>query len=230
MIDWHSHILPNVDDGSHDVAESIELLKQLNNQDVDTVVATPHFIANNESLESFLNRRDEAYKKLNSELTDDLPKVLLGAEVKYYPGISRLEGIKQLTISGSKLLLLEMPMSKWTEYTVRELIELAASKKVTVVLAHIERYLKLQNKAVWNRLYESGILMQVNASYFTGISRRKAINQLCDGKIHFIGTDCHNLNGRPPNMNKATEFICKKIGYNFINQMNEYGYAMLVNK
>ena len=230
MIDWHSHILPNVDDGSHDVAESIELLKQLNNQDVDTVVATPHFIANNESLESFLNRRDEAYKKLNSELTDDLPKVLLGAEVKYYPGISRLEGIKQLTISGSKLLLLEMPMSKWTEYTVRELIEMAASKKVTVVLAHIERYLKLQNKAVWNRLYESGILMQVNASYFTGISRRKAINQLCDGKIHFIGTDCHNLNGRPPNMNKATEFIFKKIGYNFINQMNEYGYAMLVNK
>ena len=230
MIDWHSHILPNIDDGSQSVAESIELLKSLKEQDVDTVVATPHFIANNESIESFLNRREASYNELKSELTAELPNLVLGAEVKYYPGISRLDDIKKLRIEGSRLLLLEMPISKWTEYTVKELVDLANSKKATIVLAHIERYFSLQKQEVWNRLYESGILMQVNASFFKGLSKRKALKMLQDGKIHFIGSDCHNITSRPPNMNKATDLIAKKMSFSFISQMNEYGYSMLAKK
>ena len=57
MIDWHSHILPGVDDGSRNVEESISILGMLNLQGVKTVIATPHFLANDESLESFLIRR-----------------------------------------------------------------------------------------------------------------------------------------------------------------------------
>ena len=228
MIDWHSHILPHMDDGSRDVAESVSLLKMLKEQGVDTVVATPHFYANDDTVESFLSRRAASYAELEKELSWDAPKILLGAEVKYYPGISRMEGLKQLKLEGSQLLLLEMPMSRWTDYTVREVMQLAALGSFTVVLAHIERYLALQSRGVWEKLYREGVLMQVNASFFTEFfTRRNALDKLMRGEIHFVGSDCHNLTTRPPKMGKAFEIIRKKLGDDFICQMNGYGKTVL---
>ena len=58
MIDWHSHILPELDDGSRSVAESIYLINMQKAQGVGTVIATPHFYADDESVESFLERRE----------------------------------------------------------------------------------------------------------------------------------------------------------------------------
>ena len=58
MIDFHSHILPGIDDGSKSVEESIELLRMLSVQEVDTVAATPHFYASDGSPEEFFERRD----------------------------------------------------------------------------------------------------------------------------------------------------------------------------
>lgn len=228
MIDWHSHILPAMDDGSKDVAESISMLGMQTSQGVATVIATPHFYANDETVASFIERRAKAFEALKEQLGENGPHILLGAEVRYYQGISRLEGLKDLTIEGSKLLLLEMPMSVWTETMVRELVELSGKNSVRIVLAHVERYIKLQKSAVWNRLLESGIMMQVNASFFTSLaSRRKAITLLQDGVVQFLGSDCHNLTTRPPVLGQAAEVIRKKLGNGFLDQMQEYGYSLL---
>ena len=228
MIDWHSHILPAMDDGSKDVAESISMLEMQASQGVGTVIATPHFYANDETVTAFLERRTKAYEALKEQLGENAPKILLGAEVRYYQGISRLEGLRDLTIEGSKLLLLEMPMSVWTETMVRELVELSGKNSVRIVLSHVERYIKLQKSAVWNRLLESGIMMQVNASFFTSLaSRRKAITLLQDGVVQFLGSDCHNLTTRPPVLGQAAEVIRKKLGNGFLDQMQEYGYSLL---
>lgn len=228
MIDWHTHILPQMDDGSHSVEETISMMTAQASQGIKTVIATPHFYANDETLESFLARRQKSFDKLKSELPDNLPDVKLGAEVRYYHGISRMADLKALRIEGSKLLLLEMPFNTWTEYMIRELIELSGKSDIQIVLAHIERYLSLQEPGVWARLYESGILMQVNARYFTSImSKHKAMSLLREGGIHFIGSDCHNMTSRPPQIGKAFEVIQKKLGNSYLDQMNEYGYSML---
>lgn len=229
MIDWHSHILPGMDDGSKDVAESLTLVKILKEQNIDTVVATPHFYANNESAEKFLKRRCESYQSLCERLPEGSPAIKLGAEVRYYPGISRMADLKQLKIEESKLLLLEMPISKWTEYTVRELIEISSLQDINLILAHVERYMMLQTADVQHRLYESGILMQVNAGFFVkAITKRKAIDYLSSGKIHFLGSDCHNMTTRPPQLDRAFAYIIKKLGNDFVSQMDEYGYSMLM--
>lgn len=231
MIDWHSHILPAMDDGSRDVEESIALLQQLKEQGVDTVVATPHFYANDESVETFLERRKRSYEQLIPYLSEELPRIVLGAEVRYYPGISRMEHLKQLRIEGSKLLLLEMPFSKWTEYTVRELMELSGAGSTKPVLAHVERYLSMQSGKIREQLCGCGILMQVNASFFCEMkSRRLALKFLSSGKVQFVGSDCHNLTTRPPHMDRAYEIIRKKIPENFITRMNEHGRSLLVHK
>ena len=70
--------------------------------------------------------------------------------------------------------------------------------------------------------------MQVNANFFTTLfSRHKALSLLKEGKIQFIGSDCHNTNTRPPQINKAFEIIQKKLGDDYISQINEYGYSKL---
>lgn len=229
MIDWHSHILPGMDDGSKNVEESLCLMKMLAGQGVDAVVATPHFYANDESVDSFLERRAVSAETLQAHLSDSLPEVLLGAEVSYYPGISRMSDLRRLKIEGTQLLLLEMPMSKWTEYTVNELMELSCSGEMKIVLAHVERYLSYQSAEVLERLFDSSLLMQANATFFTQLSsRRKALRLLSDGVIRFLGSDTHNTKTRPPMIGKAVEVIQRKFGDDFIEEMNGYGYSMLV--
>ena len=228
MIDWHSHILPGMDDGSRSVEESLKLLSMEAEQGVDLVIATPHFYAEEESQSLFLERRNDAFRCLQKEMNPNLPKILLGAEVRYYPGISQMENIKALCIEGTSLLLLEMPFSDWKEYTVREVLKLAHSGSVTVIFAHAERYLPFQNKDVWKRFSGSGILLQVNASFFLQFStKRKALQLLRNAEVRFVGSDCHNTLSRPPRMGEAFDVIRKKFGDEFVLQMQEYGYSLL---
>ena len=228
MIDWHSHILPNLDDGSRSVRESVEILHLQAAQGVETVIATPHFYAGEEDVEHFLNRREKSFQHLKEEIPPGFPKVLLGAEVRYYSGISQLKNIRSLCIEGTSLLLLEMPFSEWTEYTVREVINLAHSGSLTIILAHIERYFGFQNKEVWKRFKESGILMQVNASFFLKWkTRRKALRLLKAADVRFVGSDCHNTVSRPPRIGEAFDIIQKKFGERFLFQIQEYGYSLL---
>ena len=231
MIDWHSHVLPALDDGSKSVDESQRMLTALKEQGIACVIATPHFHANRESVDKFLQRRQESYERLMQIDQGSLPQVLCGAEVRYYPGIAKMEGLERLAIDGGGILLLEMPMDKWTEYTVRELCELASTRGLTVVLAHIERYLNLQSGGVVERLCANGLLMQSNASFFNDfITRHKAFRLLMSGNIHFIGSDCHNMKERAPQIGRAYELIEKKLGSEYVSQMREYGYKMLKHK
>lgn len=229
MIDWHSHILPKMDDGSESVEESLKLINELDRQGISKIIATPHFYANDESVDSFLERRQASFELLKPNLPDTAPQIILGAEVKYYHGISKMAGLKELRAQGSEILLLEMPFAKWTEYMMREITEISLMGDVKLTLAHIERYLAMQSREVIERILTEEFFVQVNASFFANLaSRHKAVAMLRQGKIHFVGSDCHNLTSRPPRLDKAYAVIEKKFGSDFVNQMSEYGYSMLV--
>lgn len=215
MIDHHSHILPGMDDGSRHVQESITLLRMLAEQGVDTVVATPHFYADNESVEHFLTRRRAAYQALTEALRGiepcGAPTIRCGAEVRYYAGIRHMDGLEKLCIEGTKLLLVELPTATWSEYTVRELVDMATTGKVRPVMAHLDRYMHLQKRATLARLYDSGMLMQFNADFFIE-KKRRALSMLRKGQIHMIGSDCHDPKRRPPRIGEAYAAIVKKFG------------------
>ncbi len=219
MIDFHSHILPKVDDGSRSVEESIKLLEMLASQGINLVAATPHFFPSRESISEFLSRREQSFLNLQQALRnkENVPKIHLGAEVSYYEGISKLKNIHQLRLSDSNLLLVEMPMSKWSDYAVHEIIDLACLPKTKVMLAHVERYRSFQSSQIWQQLLENDILMQVNASYFLRFStKRKALVQLQNQELHFLGSDCHDLKIRPPQIGAAYHYIVQKLGEEFL--------------
>ena len=79
MIDWHSHVLPQLDDGSRSLEESVAMLEALKCQGVDTVIATPHFYANEESVEAFLERRKKSHDLLSSEIKSDDVVAVIGS-------------------------------------------------------------------------------------------------------------------------------------------------------
>ena len=213
MIDFHCHLLPQMDDGSSSADESLRMLKDLYGQGVTTVFATPHFIANEESVSQFLEKRRNAFEKIEALLDDEMPEIISGAEVAFYNGISRLDGLKSLCAENTDILLLEMPNEKWTKYTTDELFGLASDGSVRIMLAHIERCLFMQDTSVIERLIENEVVMQSNASYFTSLfTRRKACRQLSEGVIHVLGSDSHNMTSRPPKISEAVTAIRKRSG------------------
>ena len=217
MIDFHSHILPEIDDGSSSVEESIALLRLLRDQGVSCVCATPHFDAISDTPSAFIKRRDSAYRRLLRVIgTKEPPCIILGSEVMYFPGICNMSTLDSLCFEGSKYLLLEMQERPWSDYTVDELVRLTLSGKIKLVLAHIERYLPFQRAHTFDKLRSFGVLMQSNASFFINKkTRRTALSMLKKGEINFLGTDCHNLLTRPPRYNEAMEIIRGKFGNKF---------------
>ncbi len=217
MTDFHSHILPAVDDGSSSLEESLKMLELSASHGVKRIIATPHFYPNYHTVDGFLEKRNAAYEELKQHTKSSHPQIVLGAEVKFYNGISRLEDLSKLFIEGTEILLLEMPFERWSEYTIRELINLSSAGICTVVIAHIDRYINFQTKSVISELIRNGILFQVNADAFKHFTLRRKITKLLkQGSIHFIGTDCHNLTDRAPNIEIAYNAILKKFGEQFI--------------
>ena len=222
MVDFHSHILPGIDDGSQNVEESLQMLDMLAFQGAKKVVATPHFMATETAPQEFFIKRQNSYNQLKEKLSENHPEIVLGAEVLYYSGISRMQELSSFCIDGTQLLLLEMPTKKWNDYIVREVLELNCTGDITVVLAHIERYLPFMEEGVLERLVENDVLMQVNANFFLRFAtRHKAIKMLKNDYIQLIGSDCHDIKYRPPRLDEAYKVIKNRMGEAFVGYFQE---------
>ncbi len=230
MTDFHTHILPKIDDGSKSSDESIKMLKESARTGISRVVATPHFNANHWSVEDFVKIRESSYRAVEEKLSPEMPEIRLGAEIQYYEGISRLEKLRDLCIEGTNILLLEMPVDKWSSFAMNELSELSCRGDLRLVLAHVDRYLGYQSLKTFQELSNRGILMQLNAEAFNSFfTRSKALKMLKEGMVQFIGSDCHDLVKRPPNMDKALAVIEKKLGARFIRELKEIGNSLFLN-
>lgn len=214
MIDFHSHFLPGIDDGSDSVETSLSMLAMWRDQGFSLVCATPHFYADRNSPARFLAKRQAAYDAVCTaleKLGGVWPEILLGAEVRFFDGISAAEDLDKLCLEGTNLLLLEMPFTRWTDRMVGEVSDISR-RGLLPVAAHIERYMDLQPRKLLDSFMEGNILIQCNAEFF--LSRRtsrKALRMLRDGRIHFLGSDAHNTSSRAPNLGPALELIRKKL-------------------
>ena len=222
--DFHTHILPDIDDGSKSVDESLQMLAMEKEMGVDTVVLTPHFYPQSDQPHSFLARRQRAFEKLTeaAAVKDNLPQLKLGAEVYYFNGIGNWEGLKDFAIEGTNYVLIEMPFSSWTDRMYDELDSIYHNLGLVPVVAHIERYINIftANK-VLNQLAELKVVVQSNAEFFIDKKSRKlALKMLKDSDINILGTDCHNLTDRKPNLSQAEEIICAKLGGQIIDKIN----------
>jgi protein-tyrosine phosphatase len=216
IVDFHSHILPDMDDGSASVEESLAMLRMEQEQGITHVVATPHFYARYDSPAQFLQKRERAEALLREEMEKytDLPQLTVGAEVYYFPGISDSEGISELTIDQKRCILIEMPTSTWTEAMYRELEGLYVKRGLIPIVAHIDRYIgRFHNRGIPKRLAQLPVLIQANAEFFLErYTSSLALRMLKKEEIHLLGSDCHDLSSRKPNLQGALELINRRLG------------------
>ena len=235
-IDFHSHILPFMDDGCKSIEESIELLKMTRSQGVGKIVATPHFYPTQENPESFLERRSASLNELIEAIEkaqvpkESIPEVYIGAEVAYFSGIAGSSTIDKLCVLGTNLLLIELPFVKWSESVIEEIVTLQRRLDIVPVIAHAERYVPFQAREFIEQLMSSELLIQSNCSAFLNLSsKRFALRELKRGCIDLLGSDAHNLTNRTQTFGKAIKLIEKKLGENAVNEIIRFGNYILEN-
>lgn len=235
MIDFHSHILPGVDDGPATLEESLSLLRTGFLQGTDLMVSTSHFYGFEEYPREFLKRRNAAASQLRSAMlfsAEVYPKLILGAEVLFFPGISDAEGIELLRIGNSGSILIEPPMSPWTEDMLDEIQQLGKNWGLIPVIAHVDRYMNmLQDDSLIDRVRQRNMIVQVNGSYFLNSKTQKAaLENLKAGKIQLIGSDCHNLDSRPPCLGQVRKLIRENHAQSAFQQLHQNAAELLMDR
>ena len=239
MIDFHTHLLPGIDDGSPNIQMTEKMLREEKQQGVETVVATPHFYANRSSINGFLDRRAmaiEQAEQMRREAEEPLPAILAGAEVYYFPGMGEAEGIDRLCIGETRTILVEMPFTQWGEDMLKDLEELIFRQKLKLALAHIERYITFQREwQIWNRVMSLPIIPQINAESLiksrplihTNKKRKFCFRLLSTHPDTVLGSDCHDAKRRPPNIQSAEAEIIKEMGTETILNLGKTAKLLL---
>lgn len=224
-IDVHTHILPQIDDGSDSVETSVKMLQLMARYGVETVCATPHFYREKMDVETFLTRREMSWQTLQQTI-DPLPvSVVLGAEVAYYSGISEEKDLQRLCVEGTNTLLLELPYSQWNSFQIDEVMSLAWDCGFDVVLVHPERLATGENKKWLSRLYS--LPMQVNAGNLCRWRmRRSALEILENTAKPLLGSDCHNLTSRAPNLWEGRNVVERKLGREVLSEIDKNTQAL----
>lgn len=217
LIETHCHILPAVDDGSQSLEMSIRMIQKLQLQGAKKIILTPHYYSDSISLSDFLARRNAAFETLKAALPVGSPELIPAAEVYISQYLFSNDDLSELCIGNSRYVLIEHSFSSsFSSNTYERLINLKCDYGVKPILAHIERYHALMdNASLLDSYIDAGCLTQVNISSFASAHRsirKKLIKYLETGRIHLIGSDCHNLSSRPPEYTEGAKIIIEKCG------------------
>lgn len=232
MIDFHAHFLPGIDDGARSVSEALAILQESRQQGIDVAFATPHFYATEDSPKHFIRERAAAYEKLLSAPEYDesaMPKILLGAEVYYFPGMSYCEELRELKMGELNMILIEPPMEDWTEDVLDEIENIGSMLQLVPVVAHLDRYMRyMNNYSLPEKLAGRRLLVQMNTSAFLRDSfAETALELLKDGRVDLLGTDAHNMKERKPNMSEAAQKIREAGCAAQLAAINERAYRLM---
>jgi protein-tyrosine phosphatase len=234
MIDFHSHILPNIDDGSRSIEETFNLIKEAKDAGFEGIVLTSHYIEN--YYETNVPERDVWVNAITENLKNK------GMEIDLYLGneiyisdnmMNLLIERKASTINNSSYVLFEMPLNA-EPMNLYDVIYSLQENKLIPVLAHPERYSFIQKEPelVYD-LIEKGVLMQANYGSILGrygekpqmIVRKFLENDM----IHFLGSDVHRQNTVYKTIPQALEEIRQIVGEDKLEELTTINPKLALN-
>lgn len=231
--DFHSHILPGIDDGASDAEMSLKMLEMEKASGVTTIVATPHFYLSSQKPEDFFSKRDEAFGRLSELLSEDSPAIHLGAEVLYTPSLADID-LKRFCIGNTRYMMVELPYQKLSANFIRSFKSFLneISHEITPILAHAERYLSFTDADSIYEIMDSDMLVQLNCGSFKAFSPqvRFMSDLIKHGEAHLLGTDCHNVSSRKPNLEQARRFIERKFSKDVFMEFMDNAEIVLSDK
>jgi len=219
MIDLHCHILPGLDDGSPDMAVSLAMARLAAKDGITDTVATPHLFRGASNLTDFgmLGRK---LKEFQAELERQaIPlAVHCGVEVRFSHNL--IEEIrkhrKNIVLAGSSYMFIEFPFD-YVYTGAREVFFEIMNEGLIPILAHPERITTfISHPERLFELVETGALVQLNAGSILGHYgsqvRETALLCLRLSMVHFIASDGHNTESRPPVLSEAARAAGSIVG------------------
>jgi len=219
MIDFHSHILPQIDDGAHDMEESVALANMYVKAGFSHVTATPHCHPGTFATpdpQVILDKID----LLNAVLKEKgVPLTILqGMEIGIDPAlIPMLKQDRILSLGGSKTLLLETPFQRLPQGWERLMLELKTAG-YQVLMGHPERSAQLSHAPdICRQFVDLGLYLQVTWDSFLGNNgpgpKYLAESLILSGAAHVLATDSHHVYARNPgNVNEGYRRLRRLIG------------------
>jgi len=214
MIDIHHHLLYGIDDGAPDLETALAMARTAAAEGVTHIVCTPHA---SERYHYIAPLVEERYAELRELLKGEIG-LSLGCDfhVTVSNVIDAAANPLRYSIDGKGYLLVEFASTSIPPQVSDALTQLQ-SVGYTIVITHPERYQAVLSQpemlAEWLR---NGCLVQVTASSLYGRFGRSAeafSNELLERNwIHFLASDAHNLDGRPPHLKKGYDYVALKAG------------------
>jgi len=225
MIDIHSHMIFNVDDGSQALNESLKLLKSASLENITDVICTPHYLQYG-NYHITKNKMQKPFEELQKAVqAANIPiNLYLGNEVMYQKNsiYNYIIEDKISTLANSNYVLFELPFNKFNPEIYEEIYDLKISG-YQPILAHPERYPYVQ--AHPNLVYElvaKGCLIQVNQDSIMQKNGKKAYQTVMllleHHLVHFVASDGHNLK-RPVTLIKSYQYLQTKITNQYLNEL-----------
>ena len=233
MIDFHSHILPNIDDGSRSIEETFNLIKEAKNVGFDAIVSTSHYMENyyetdTPEREVWVNAIYENLQAKNIDI-----RLYLGNEIYLSENIiNLLENGKASTINDTSYVLFEMPLNA-EPMNLYDLVYQMLQCKLVPVLAHPERYSFVQKdpELIYD-LIQKGVLMQANYGSIIGQYGEKAkiiVKKFFENRmIHFLGSDVHRQNTIYPRIPEILSILNDLIGEEKLEELTNTNPALVL--
>jgi|SRR5690554_384472 len=230
MIDIHTHILPNVDDGAEDINQAIELLNQAIEQGITHVILTPHIILNSSRFPG-VETIKQRFLEFQEQVKDLDIKIYLGSEIFYSSkAYQRLVNDELITFNNSKYCLIEFTMKK--KQDIDEALYNIRAKGYYPILAHPERYEYIKLEDVVKIKEHSKI--QVNTSSILGLHGRKirrfAFKMMKNNLVDYVASDSHNPTTRYINLLEAYKIVSKKFGKAHADNVFTVNQEKLISK
>ena len=233
MIDIHSHILNNIDDGARDLETAVRMCRVAKENGIDRIVATPH-VRTMDDVAAFTEKRDDRIRILRESLSEEGIDVAIfpGAEVFVDDDIFFANDLTRLTINSSRYLLVEFSFRNLRLRRIYEYLDEIVKLGLVPIIAHPERYEYFQEdyEAV-NSLAKNGVLFQLNAASLASLDGRRefelAYSMAYNGLASFIGTDAHSPVHRPNNLAQMMKYFPADISEHKLEAML-YGSAKAV--
>lgn len=207
MIDIHSHLMYDVDDGSKNLLMTKKMLELYKKEGINSVFLTPH--VNSPVSRSTREDHYEKYKIIRKLALDYNIDVFLGAEIYISFRLPQID-FSKYTMGNSKFLLLEF--STQFDTPIYEHCYNLIKRGYKIIIAHVERYPYLSLEEIME-LKNIGVLFQINSSSilksFNSKTKKHVKKLLKENLIDFVASDSHNLTNRTPNLLSAKKVIEK---------------------
>ena len=203
MIDFHNHIIPNLDDGSKSIDMSINMLKEAESQGITDIINTVHYqhpkMENkNTSYDFIINEINKLQKIVNDHNINI--KIHPASEVFFKFNLTEILDNPITTFGNGKYMLIEFQRLSFPKGYEDEIFNLQL-KGVTPIIAHPERYRGIQKDINLAKTWiERGYLIQIDCASIIGRFGKEtqiaAVKLLKNGLCHLIGSDAHNDKNR----------------------------------